>query len=276
MNDKSKRLQQMAFGVLRSALNKAKRQGLIRENPCANADTPTAPRPSIQAMTREQKKAFLEAAQTEPVMKGKEQIGTRPHRLYSLYVLAFSTGMRQGELLALQWSDVNLDESYLLVRNTLIEDEDGKLALGEPKTQQSKRRIELLKSDVVALRTHKEHMRAEGRWNVRKMRGQKMVPISATQAMGFVFCDVNGNALRRDNVRKRSFEPILQRAKSPHFRFHDIRHSCATLWSQAGIPLQVIAARLGHSTPRLTLERYAHATQDMQREAVDRLEAMGW
>jgi len=281
MAQASPRLRQMAYFVLRNAMNRALNLEIIRRNPCKCA--PAAPAPQTNVLTHDQVTTFLEAARSEPVMRGEEVVDTRVHRLYALYHLALRTGMRQGEMLGLRWQDIDLRNRFLTVNHTLVQDNDGRLVLGEPKTPQSRRRIELGAFDVRALEEHEARMAAEGRWRLLKVRGEKIVRMSI-RASEYVFCDTHGKPLRRDNLRKRSFEPILERAKAawhkndhdvawPHIRFHDLRATLATNWSRAGVPLQLIVQRLGHSSPRTTLERYAHATPTMQREWVDRLDA---
>jgi integrase len=294
----SPRLQQIAFGVLRNALRKAKRvktssgTPLIDHNPCDGVDGPAVPQFEGAAMTIEQRNAFLAAAQASK----------KHRRLAALFELALSTGMRQGELLALTWHDLHLDHTengiarpYLEIRKTLVEAEstgDAKrpLVLGDPKTEKSRRRMELSERDVKLLKAHWELMRSERNRRSRRSVDGKVVELFPS---GLVFCNRNGAALRRDNLRCRAFDRILKDAglrcdckrdrkcdpctravKLPHFRFHDLRATYATLASLAGVPIEVIAERLGHSTPRLTLERYARSTPEKQRDALVKYEAL--
>jgi integrase len=95
------------------------------------------------------------------------------------------------------------------------------------------------------------------------------------QNQGLVFCSTVGTPLSRHNVYKRSFKPLLERAGLPHtFRFHDLRHTFATLMACSGGHVKVVQEMLGHATINITLDLYSHALPDIQEGAVDRLGAM--
>jgi integrase len=187
-NGLSPRTRKFAHAVLRKALSNAVRCGLVVRNVCELIDPPRAPKPAMQVLTAAQTTAFLQAAEKD--------------RLSAMYVLAVTVGMRQGELFALQWSDVDLEKGWLSVQHTL---HDRKL--GPPKTAKSRRRIELPDMAVEALWGHKAAMLAEG-----------------YAGCPFVFCNTAGGLLHRPNVR-RSFNAMLKAAGLPAIRFHDLRHT---------------------------------------------------
>jgi integrase len=147
----------------------------------------------------------------------------RGERLEALYVLAVTTGMRQGELLALRWQDVDMENTTLSVRRTLTRN-GGRIAIGEPKTKKSRRSIRLTSQAVEALR---EHLK----------RQQRDIEILGDRYkdQGLVFTTNTGAPINPSNLRRRSFTPLLKRAKLPHIRFHDLRHTCATLLFTKGI-----------------------------------------
>ncbi len=179
----------------------------------------------------------------------------RGDRLEALYVLAVTTGLRQGELLGLQWEDVDLAGAALHVRHTLHE-LNGRLWIGEPKTRRARRQVDLPSIAVVALQDHRERMLIEG------------------HSDGLVFCDTQGGPLRKSNLLRRSFLPLLKRAGLPTIRFHDLRHTAATLLLAQGVHPKIVQERLGHSQISLTLDTYSHVLPGMGREAASKLDAL--
>jgi integrase len=177
--------------------------------------------------------------------------------LEALYALAVGSGLRLGELLGLTWRDVDLEARAIQVRRQLSEDvHTGKLELAEPKTSRSRRRVELPSFSTEALRRHRQALTA------------------TPHPERLVFTDSDGGPLRRSNLQRRSFEPLLARAGLRKIRFHDLRHSAATLLLAQGVHPKVVQERLGHSTITLTLDTYSHVLEGMQREAATKLDAI--
>ncbi len=243
-NDRvSARTQQIVFTPLRRALRQAVWWGLLRHNPCDGVERPRAPRPHFTVLNVEQVASFLKAAKTD--------------RLHALYVLAVTTGLRQGELLGLQWSDIDLNAAMLSVNHILEEaTTKGTPRLAEPKTAKSRRRVELPKIAVAALRKHRRRMLAKG------------------HVGGHVFCDTDGGPIRKSNLTRRSFKPLLSRADLPDIRFHDLRHTSATLLLMEDVHPKVVQERLGHSQINVTLDIYSHVLPSMQKEATARLDRL--
>jgi integrase len=131
----------------------------------------------------------------------------------------------------------------------------GKLYLLEPKTARSRRRIDLPQIAIDSLRRHREAMAAEGLGSV-----------------AWVFCNTQGGALRRSHFHKSVFKPLLKRAGLPAIRFHDLRHTSATLLLSAGVHPKVVQERLGHSQISVTLDIYSHVLPTLQREAASKLD----
>ena len=192
---------------------------------------------------RAQAQAFLRHAATD--------------RLYALYVLALDSGARVGELFALLWSDLDFAASALSVQRSL-EELANELRVKDCKTPQSRRRIVLSAYTMTALQEHRKAMLAAGLY----------------RTDGPVFCDTEGGWLRKSNVRRRSFEPILKAAVLPPFRLYDLRHSCATLLLLAGVNPKVVSERLGHGSIGQTLDTYSHVLPSMQQGAADKLDAL--
>jgi integrase len=234
-------------GVLRRALGRAVRFGLIGRNVAALTDPPRMQRREMASMTPEEARAFLDAI--------------RGDRLEALYLLALTTGMRQGELLGLRWPDVDLDGGELRVVHALQRLE-GTLQLVQPKTAKSRRSVTLPAMTVEALRHH-HGQQAE----VRLSAGADW------KDAGFVFCTSIGGPLEPRNVT-RSFQRFLKRAGLPRMRFHDLRHCFATLLLIQGLSPRVVMEMLGHSQMNLTMNTYSHVIPSLQREAAARLEAL--
>jgi integrase len=176
-------------------------------------------------------------------------------RLEALWVLAATTGMRQGELLALRWPELDLDRAAARVTATLAPGPNGP-AITEPKTARSRRQIALTDQAVAALRRRRTAQAAE-----RLQAGPAWVDTT------LVFCDELGRPLSAEWVVRRAFRPLLRKAGLPAIRFHDLRHTAATLMLSRGIHPKIVAEMLGHATVAITLDVYSHVTPDMQREA---------
>jgi len=175
-------------------------------------------------------------------------------RLEALYVLAITTGMRHGELLGLRWRDIDLDAGAVRVQSSLQRVRGG-FELSEPKTAHSRRQVVLGDSAVAALR----------RWRLRQAEERLAAGSAAWQDSGLVFTNPLGeNAL---GVLRTSFPALLERAGVPRVRFHDLRHSAATLMLGQGIHPKIVSEMLGHSTVAITLDLYSHTTPTMQQEA---------
>ncbi len=171
-------------------------------------------------------------------------------RWSALYVLAVSTGLRQGELLGLQWEDVDLANATLRVRHTLQPPGFPKGAparLTPPKTRRSLRSVRLPHSAVQALFRHRklqeaERARANGSWRDRRL----------------VFPNTLGGYADYTNLVPRHFKPLLRRSGLPNIRFHDLRHTCATLLLTKGVHPKIVSEMLGHSSVSITLDVYSH------------------
>lgn len=239
---KSARLRQLIHATLHRALNIAVKWGLVIRNVCQAVERPRAPKMEITPITADQARALLLAADG--------------NRLEALYVLAVATGLRSGELLGLHWSDIDLKAGMLAVRRTLIE-LGNELSFGEPKTKAGKRAIPLPAIAVDALTLHKGRMMTEGH-------GPNPL----------VFIDGQGNPIRRSDLRRFSLHPLLKKAGIPEIRFHDLRHTCATLLFSEGTHPKIVQERLGHSTIALTLDTYSHCLPSMQVSASDTLNSI--
>jgi integrase len=168
--------------------------------------------------------------------------------------------MRQGELIALHWEDVDLERATIAIRRSRTRDAEGNHIIGEPESAAGRRGIALAPSAVAALRRH----RAQQRERMMQCR-------DVWQERGLVFDRGDGSMLTPEAIRGR-FDRLIARHGLPRIRFHDTRHTAATLMMAEGIHPKVVSERLGHSKVSMTLDRYSHVTPAMQREAAERME----
>ena len=166
----------------------------------------------------------------------------RDHRLQFLHVLTLTTGMRQGELLGLKWADIDPSAGTLAVRRSLQWQRGNGLALTEPKTARSRRTIHLAQKAVAVLRAHQNRQAFE-----RRAAGDKWAESD------LVFCTAEGAPFSPTNETKR-FQRAVTAAKLPAIRFHDMRHTAASILLSQGVHVKLVSEMLGHSTIVLTLD----------------------
>jgi integrase len=207
--------------TIRKALKDAVRLQLLPRNVADAAQPPKATKTKIKPLTQDQMRQLLDAAKGD--------------KLYALYVLACTTGMRQGELLGLQWRDIDLESGTLTVERSVYDGE-----INPPKTEAGFRTIKLSNMAVAALKQH--------RINAAKLRISE-----------WVFPNSKGDSIHHQNLHNRSWKPLLKRAGLPHStRFHDLRHSCISLLLSRGVPVHVVSHMAGHGNPAITFTIYAH------------------
>jgi integrase len=234
--------------VIRRALADAVRWGLVTRNVADIVTAPRRARTEIRPLSLDQARAVLAAAEED--------------RLGALCVVALTSGMREGELLGLRWRDVDLGAGVVAVRSTLYR-ADGGLHLGEPKTARSRRSVHLTGEAVAALRRHRERQVAER---------LRLGP--AWEDNDLVFASEVGRPVERQNMLRRSFHPLLRRAGVPRVRFHDLRHSTATLLLGMGVHPKIVSEILGHATVAITLDTYSHVTPAMHRGAAEAMSSL--
>ena len=237
----SSRTVQYIHVVMHRALKQAVRWGLVPRNVSEAVDPPKIHRKEMRPLSPDQARAFLEAA--------------REDRLEALYVVALHCGLRQGELFGLRWGDVDLEAGILRVNRTLSRTKDGPV-FTVPKTTKSRRTVQLTNGAIEALKRHSERQ------------AEEMVRADTLYAdHGLVFASEVGTPLNRHNVNGRSFKPLLARAGLPEIRFHDLRHTCATLLLGKGVHPKFVQELLGHSTVAVTLDTYSHVLPGMGLQA---------
>lgn len=243
--------------MLRKALNDAVRWGLVRRNVVLLADPPparaerAARRRSMQTWCPEELQRFLAL--------------TAVHELNAAWFVAATTGLRRSELLGLHWQTVDLGRAVITVRATVIPvDEDGYGLEDNQKSTASARSIHLDRRTMHVLRQQRdEHERIRDevgrRWNERDL----------------VFPDTDGTVRNPQGV-SHAFDRAVARHGLRRIRFHDLRHTHATLLLKAGVNPKVVSERLGHSSVAFTLDTYAHVMPGMQPEAAEQFSELVW
>jgi integrase len=212
--------------AIHKALDEAVADNLIPRNVATNIKLPKMRKKEIHPLNPDQAKAFLEAA--------------RGDRYEALYVLAIHYGLRRGELLGLKWSD--LQGSTLQVRRTMSETRIGRI---EEETKNGKgRRIELSEKALDALRNHR----------------RQQVRVKDSE---YIFPSTTGTPTNSSNLMYRSFKPTLKRAGLPQIRFHDLRHTCATIRFMKGQHPKRVQELLGHASIAMTMYTYSHVIPGM-------------
>jgi integrase len=230
--------------MLHKAFDYAVRIGLLPRNICDAVTPPKIERPEMHALTLEQIQQLLEAA--------------RGNRIEALFVLASVTGMRRGELLGLKWRDINFAEGVLSVRRTLVELKGGTIE-SEPKSTSGNRSIVLPPFVLEVLKRHRVQQV--------KMR----LEAETWQDRDFVFCTSHGTPFAAANLRT-MFKALLNKAGLPDIRFHDLRHSVATMLLSLGTHPKVVQELLGHHSISITMDTYSHVMPTMQKNVMARLD----
>lgn len=233
--------------VLRQALNRGLRWGLVARNVATLTDPPRAKEPDRRFLSPSEGRQLLDSMEDD--------------RLACLWTVALAIGLRQGEALGLQWSDIDLDDGSVTVRHAL-QRVDSQLRLVEPKSASAFRSIPLPSVALAGLRGHR----------ARQMR-ERLVAGAAWRDSDFVFTTTIGTPLDSRNVT-RLFQRRLERAGLPRMRFHDLRHSCASLLLAQGVPARVVMEILGHSQISLTMNTYAHVLPSLQRDAAELMDSV--
>jgi integrase len=238
--------------ILSEAFDAAVRAKKLAANPCALVTPPRSSKKELRFLTAEQAQHLLEMARS------------KQHRLECLLTVALTTGMRQGELLALHWSDIDFARGTVHITRSLAyhhstEGTQHQYREAEPKTASSRRTIPLPDVAIRALQAHRlrqkeERLRARS-WKIHDL----------------VFTNQYGGYLNQSILRN-EVKQLLHEAGLPALRFHDLRHSAATILISMGVNSKVVQERLGHSTISITLGVYGHLTESMQRDAMQKLD----
>ena len=224
--------------LLSRSLKDAVRRGYIPSNPAQNARKPKLPNKEMKILQPDEVRTFLIAIMGE--------------RDEALFHLAIKTGMRQGEILGLKWSDLSWERGEIQVKRQVQRVTGEGMVFKRPKTQAGIRTILLGKEMLKMLRKHYE----EQQWE-EEIAGKRW------ENLDLVFPTTIGTVQSPSELLKR-FKELLERAGLEKMRFHDLRHTAASLMINNGCPVFVVSKRLGHSKPSTTMDIYGHLIPLMQ------------
>ena len=217
------------------ALNRAVADGLIRVNPASDCKLPPKKSKEMQVLTKEEMRRFL--------LQAKEE------GYYELFLLELSTGLRRGELLALQWADLNFETGELRVDKQVYR-ANGKLTVSEPKTKASVRTVILPPSVLNMLMQYKQNTHSRWLFPSRIKDDAPLDPASC----------------------RKKLQVILERSGCKRVRFHDLRHTFCASCLEHGMDVKTLSSVIGHESVATTLDIYAHTTDAMRQDAADSID----
>ncbi len=244
----SPRTIQYTHRILSQSLKRAVRLEMLARNVCEVVETPRLRRKEMKFLTPEQVHMLLEVNKGLPY--------------WPVFFLAIYTGLRKGELLGLRWQDVSLHSGTISVNQTVGRITGKGMVVSQPKTYHSRRTVSLPPSAqrmLIDLKLKQKEQRESGhmKWD----------------ESAFVFCNADGGPLSPERVSY-EFRRALKRAKLPPLRFHDTRHTHASLMLKQGVNPKIVSERLGHTNISITLDVYSHLMPGMQEEAARAFDEM--
>ena len=231
--------------MLHRALKDALRWGLVARNVCDLVSPPRRAHYEFKSLSKEQAQKLLTAL--------------HGHNMEALFVLALTTGMRRGEILALKWQDIDFEQNMLQVRRIFTRSKGQRYLEAEPKTEKSRRSVALPAITTTLLKKHQASQQ-----ELRRQVGEYW------QAHDLVFCTALGTPLNPNKVLER-FKTVLKKAGLPAIRFHDLRHSAATMLLAMGVHPKVVQELLGHNQISMTMDIYSHVLPTMQKDAMSKM-----
>ena len=231
----SDRMVRSCHTTCHTALEKAVSEGLITRNPSIGCKLPPKKSREMQVLTQDEVRRFLTQAKEEGY--------------YEIFLLELTTGMRRGEILGLQWKDVNLHTGELHIRRQVVK-KGAKTLISKPKTKSSIRTLMLPIDMVEILAEHKKTATCEWVFPSPVKEGEPRNPAS-----------IYGK-----------FQKILERSHCKKIRFHDLRHTFATMALENGMDIKTLSAMIGHISSETTLNIYSHITDTMQQQAAVRID----
>lgn len=236
------------YDLLNASLKQAVKWQLIAFNPCEAIETPRPANKKITVLSPDEANLLLDYAE-----KSKFKV------MYLPLVLALTCGMRRGEILGLQWDDIDFKNNVINIRNNLIYTKDNGLELVDPKTHNSKGSVAMLPLTVEVLK------------NTKKTQKEYKALIQDKYNDNNFVCTWEDGRIIRPDYLTHTFKKILKSCDLPDMRFHDLRHTHATLLLLKEVNPKIVSERLRHSDISITLNTYSHVLPQMQKDAVNKL-----
>lgn len=238
------------YKTLRVSMNHAVKMGYIARNPTKGT---TPPKP------KENEMLFYNEKQVHILLNTAKEIDDR---LYPLYYMAIHTGMRQAELMGLKWSDVDWEKKTIGIARQVLHYKQGGYNFTKPKSKSGKRTIIVGDKAIDVLRLQQKNIE-----ELKDSIGEEWVELD------LIFPSQVGTPLRACNIR-RDFRRLIKVSGLPKIRFHDLRHTAASLMLNHGIPVLIASRRLGHSKPSITMDVYGHLMPSQQEKAATLLDQL--
>lgn len=238
-----------AMDIIKASLEYAVDSGLIQKNVAKKATLPKGTNKEMKVWDEDEIEVFLKCAEDD--------------KLYILYYMALMTGMRQGELLGLRWRDIDFNNHTITVKQVLAH--NGKEFYSGAKTAAGNRTIGINSKTMQKLIDHKASIEKD-----KDLHGEAYINYD------LVVCTPIGTPYNPSNILNRSFKPLIQKAGVTPIRFHDLRHTHATMLLKLGENPKVIQERLGHANIKVTLETYSHVLPSMQKQVATKLDALNF
>lgn len=236
------------YNVLNIALNQAVKWQIIDVNPCNAVEPPKKEKRKLDVLTPFEVEKLLEYTKTCEFSV-----------MYVPITLAIMAGLRRGEILGLEWSNFDSEKGLLRITNNMVK-VGSEVKMTTPKTDKSVRTVALLPSTVELLKQHR----------IKQIENRLLLGDDYIKN-NFVCTWPNGKTIRPDYITH-TLKKLLKKCDLPDIRFHDLRHTHATLLLLQGVNPKIVSERLGHSKVDITLDTYSHVLPEMQKEAVEKLE----
>lgn len=255
--------------IICSMLQQAVKNEMIFKNPCVSVDIPKTEKTEKQILSAEQQDEFLQFIRSS----------NRWKKYHTLFTVALGTGMRIGELLALNWSDIDYNEKTIEINKTLQylynkEKKKYEYVMQTPKTKTSKRIIPLLDSLAFLLKKHRKEQQ-----ELRMSLGDKWQPLNKEGFGNLVFTTEFGRPFDRNSINRAISSIVTEMNKKrekgnefPNFSPHCLRHTFATRCFENGIPPKVVQEYLGHTTIQMTMDLYTHVMKETKRDEIKKLD----
>ncbi|ENH96681.1 hypothetical protein J416_09294 [Gracilibacillus halophilus YIM-C55.5] len=250
--DYSKRTVEIIHGTMRNAMEKALHLNMIDRNPTIGA--------VIKGKEKDRKVKFIDSTEIPIFLKTAYQYG---YIYWLFFSFMIDTGMRKGEVAALQWSDINFKEQTAEITKTLdFQAESDDALFGDPKTYRSKRTISLTNNTINQL---KDHLK----WQNKNKQNLNDI---YHHDLNLIFCREDGHIMPKSSLFN-AFKRILKQTGIPNLPIHSLRHTHAVLLLEAGSDMKYIQERLGHGSYQITADVYSHISKRLDKQSMEKYES---
>lgn len=247
--------------IIHNILKLAVQEGIVARNVADNCMSISVQREDTKTLSPEEITKLLDAARE--VFERDKGKGNKFYQIYHIVLLALATGARRGEILALKWENIDFNRNTLAIKENLVEAKGG-VHIETPKTKSSRRVIAV---DAPVLQQLQELKEVNDELTTKPTKDRPDKPQAKSE---WVFCTRDGKPVTPSNM-SRAWRDLLKDAEIEGIRFHDLRHTHATLLVANGTNIKTVSSRIGHTDVRVTLDLYSHALPEQDREAAEKM-----